>query len=132
MTATSIYLLDVARDAPAPAELLDAITEQQLADWEAEWVPELFKAMQRLRRGGVERRLWPESRHWDWRRKTATLQGMLAHPGFSVVCDGVTQGMMILDMTMKRCRVEGQRGKNLVYVEFVENSFFNVREIFEI
>lgn len=131
MTATPIYLLDVARDAPAPAELLDAITEQQLADWEAEWVPEIFKAMQRLRRAGVERRLWPESRHWDWRRKTATLQSMLVHPGFSVVCDGVTQGMMILDTTMKRCRIEGQRGKNLVYVEFVENAPWNRCELFD-
>lgn len=129
MTATPISLLDVARDAPAPAELLDAITEQQLADWEAEWVPELFKAMQRLRRAGVERRLWPQSRHWDWRKKTATLQGMLAHPGFSVVCEGVTQGMMILDTTMKRCRIEGQRGKNLVYVEFVENAPWNRPEL---
>lgn len=131
MTATPIYLLDVARDAPAPAELLFAITDQQLADWEAEWVPELFKAVQRLRRDGVERRLWPESRHWDWRRKTATLQGMLAHPGFSVVCEGVTQGMMILDTTMKRCRIEGQRGRNLVYVEFVENAPWNRRELFD-
>lgn len=131
MTATPIYLLDVARDAPAPAELLDAITDQQLADWEAEWVPELFKAVQRLRRAGVERRLWPESRHWDWRRKAATLQGMLAHPGFSVVCQGVTQGMMILDTTMKRCRIEGQKGKNLVYVEFVENAPWNRRELFD-
>lgn len=131
MTATPIYLLDVARDAPAPAELLHAITERQLADWEAEWVPELFKAVQRLHRAGVERRLWPESRHWNWRKKTTTLQGMLAHPGFSVVCDGVTQGMMILDTAMKRCRIEGQRGKNLVYVEFVENAPWNRRELFD-
>mgnify|MGYP002779065014 CR=1 FL=1 len=131
MTATPIYLFDVARDAAAPAELLHAITERQLADWEAEWVPELFKAVQRLHRAGVERRLWPESRHWNWRKKTTVLQGMLAHPGFSVVCDGVTQGMMILDTTMKRCRIEGQRGKNLVYVEFVENAPWNRRELFD-
>ena len=69
VTATEVYLLDVARGEPVAAELLDAITEEQLADWEGEWVPELLRAMQRLRRAGVERRLWPQSRHWDWRRK---------------------------------------------------------------
>ncbi len=131
MTVTPIYLLDVVQDAPAPAELLDAITEQQLADWETEWVPELFKAMQRLRRSGIERKLWPESRDWDWRRKAAVLQGMLAYPGFSVVCEGVTQGMMILDTTMKRCRIEEQRGRSLVYVEFIENAPWNRRELFD-
>lgn len=128
-TITPVYLLNVERNAPEQGDLLDATTEQQLADWEAEWVPELFKAVQRLHRAGIERRLWPQSRHWDWRNKAKALQGMLAHPGFSVVCGGVTQGMMILDTTTKRCRVEGQKGKNLVYVEFVENAPWNRREL---
>lgn len=130
VTISPVHLLNVERDGLEPAELLDAITEQQLADWEGEWMPELFKAVQRLRRAGVERRLWPESRHWNWRTKAMALQGMLAHPGFSVMCAGVTQGMMILDTTMKRCRLEGQKGKNLVYVDFVENAPWNRRELF--
>ena len=54
MTVTEVHLYDVARGEPVPAELRDAITEQQLADWEGEWVPELFKAVQRLRRAGVD------------------------------------------------------------------------------
>jgi hypothetical protein len=111
------------------AELWDAITEKQLADWEGEWVPELFKAVQRLKRAGVERKHWPQSRHWDWRRKTEALQGMLANPGFSVVCAGVTQGMMLVDTTMKRCRLESQKGKNLVYVSFVETAPWNRKEL---
>ena len=94
---TTVELFNVVRSKPETAELLHAITEQQLADWEGEWVPELFKAMQRLRRTDVERRQWPQSRHWDWRKKVAVLQGMLANPGFSIVCNGLTQGMMIVD-----------------------------------
>ena len=89
MTISRDYLFNVERGEPEEAELWAEITEQQLADWEGEWVPELFKAMQRLRRAGVERRHWPQSRHWNWRKKTETFQGMLAHPGFSIVCDGV-------------------------------------------
>ena len=94
---TEIYLLDVASGEPVAAELWHVITEEQLADWEGEWVPELFRAMQRLRRAGVERAHWPQSRHWNWRRKVAVLQGMLANPGFGIVCAGLTQGMMIVD-----------------------------------
>lgn len=133
MTAevTEVHLLDVASGEPVTAELWHAITEEQVADWEGEWVPELFRAMQRLRRAGVERAHWPQSRHWDWRRKVAVLQGMLANPGFSIVCEGLTQGMMIVDAVKHRGRLDGQRGQHLVYVEFVENAPWNRPELFD-
>lgn len=133
MTATvsRVRLFDVARGQPAPAQLIDSIAERQLADWEGEWMPELFRAMQRLSRAGVERRHWPQSRHWDWRRKVEALQEMLAYPGFSIVCDGLTQGMMIVDTTTKRCRIDSQKGQHLVYVNFVENAPWNRAELFD-
>ncbi len=91
----------------------DAITDQQLGDWEAEWGPALLEAIQRLHRAGVERKHWPQSRHWDWwYSKTEVIQGMLTHPGFSIMCHGMTQGMMMVDTTTKRCRIEAQKGKN--------------------
>ena len=127
---TEVHLFNVARGEPETAELWHAITEQQLADWEGEWVPELFKAIQRLRRGGIERRHWPQSRHWDWRRKATVLQGMLANPGFGIVCDGLTQGMMIVDIVKHRGRLDDQRGQHLVYAEFVENAPWNRAELF--
>lgn len=131
VNVSPIFLLNAQIGQPEAAELWDAITEKQLSDWEAEWVPELFKALQRLKRSGVERRHWPQSRHWDWRRKTEALQGMLANPGFCVVCGGVTQGMMLVDTTMHRCRVDNQKGKNLVYVSFVETAPWNRKELFD-
>lgn len=127
-----VYLLNVERDELVPAELRDAITEQQIADWENKWSPELLKAIKRLEREGIERRHWPQSRHWDWRKKVDALRGRrLANPGFSIVCDGVTQGMMIVDTVKKRCRVGSQKGKHLVYVEFVENAPWNRKELFD-
>ena len=73
VTVTEVHLFNVARSERETAELWHAVTEQQMADWEGEWMPELFRAMQRLRRAGVERRLRPQSRHWDWRKKVAAL-----------------------------------------------------------
>ena len=128
VTITPIYLMNANME-PEVAELWDAITEQQLADWEAEWVPELMNAVRSLHRGGVHRQHWPQSRHWNWRNKTECLQGMLAYQGFSIVCGGVTQGMMIVDTTTRRCRIDSQKGKNLVYVEYVENAPWNRKEL---
>lgn len=129
ITVSSVFLFNPQSGQPESAELWDAITEKQLADWEGEWVPELLKALQRLRRAGVERRHWPQSRHWDWRRKTEALQGMLSNPGFSIVCADLTQGMMFVDTTTKRCRLDSQKGKDLVYVSFVENAPWNRKEL---
>src|SRR5579859_1973433 len=129
ITISPIFLFNAERGDPEAAELWDGITEKQLGDWEGEWLPELFKAVQKLHRAGVERNRWPQSRHWNWRNKTKAFQGMLAHPGFSIVCNGMTQGMMIVDTTMKRCRLDGQKGKNLVYVDFVENAPWNRPEL---
>ena len=53
MTISRVRLFNIERG--GEAELWEALTERQLADWEGEWVPELFKALQRLRRRGVER-----------------------------------------------------------------------------
>ena len=62
---TPVGLFDVAGNRMVDAELWDAIAEKNLADWEAERIPELFKLLQALNRKGVERRFWPQSRHWD-------------------------------------------------------------------
>ena len=132
MTATvsEVHLFNVARGELEAAELWDAITEKQLADWEGEWMPDLFNAIQRLSRAGVERQYWPQSRHWDWRRKVEELQGILADPGFSIVCNGMTQGMMIVDTAEHRCRIDSQKRQHLVYVKFVENAPWNRPELF--
>ena len=127
MTAaiSEVHLFNVARGGPEAAELWDPITERHLADWEGEWLPALFHAIQRLKREGVARWHWPQSRHWNWRRKVKAPHGILASPGFSIVCDGLTQGLMIVDTATHRCRIDGQKGQHLVYVKFVENALWN-------
>jgi hypothetical protein len=126
---TPVWLLDVKRQEGVQAELWNAITDQQLADWEALWKPALAQALQRLHQASVPYKQWPQSRHWDWRGKMAAIQGLLANPSFSVTCSGTTQGLMILETTRRRCRIEVQKGKNLVYVEYVENAPWNRKEL---
>ncbi len=125
-----VHLLNVSTGESEAAKLTHAITEQHLADWEGEWLPALFIAIQRLKRDGIARRHWPQSRHWNWRNKVNALQGLLANPGFAIVCDGLTQGMMIVDTATRRCGIDGQKGQHLVYVKYVENAPWNRPELF--
>ena len=126
-----VHLLNVSSGVSEAAELLGDITEQHLDDWEGEWLPALYNAIQRLKRTGVATRNWPQSRHWDWRTKVNAIHGFLASPGFSIVCNGMTQGLMIIDTATHRCRVDRQKGKHLVYVKYVENAPWNRAELFD-
>lgn len=54
---------------------------------------------------------------------------MLGNPGFSIVCNGITQGMMFTDIVGKRCRLAEQKGKHLAYIDFVENAPWNRKEL---
>lgn len=124
--SSPLFLLDAEKN-PVPAELLHAIGEQQLADWEDFWKPETDRAVARLKEAGVARALWPQSRHWDWRAKTANYRGALSKPGFCVVCDGVTQGLMFID-TLRSARAPSQSGKSIIYVDFLEVAPWNRRD----
>jgi hypothetical protein len=131
ITVSTVVLLDVQADAAVEAELRDAIEEPQLADWEALWRPALDNAIRRLHAAGVPRDQWPQSRHWDWRAKLQAIEQLLAHRTFCVVCAGETQGMMAVNLT-KTARLEAQRGRPLVYVEYLENAPWNRPELFSL
>lgn len=130
ITKSPKALLNVRAQKGESAELWNAITDQQIADWEALWQPSLREAVQKLHQTKVPLHSWPQSRHWNWQQKAAAIRGMLAYPAFSVMCDGVTQGLMILETTQRRCRLETQNGKDLVYIAFVENAPWNRPELF--
>lgn len=123
-----VYLLDMSTGRQVEAEFHDGIAEQQLVDWEDEWTPALRDVVERMKAAGVDRTKWPQSRHWDWRKKAQAFDGVLANPGFCVTCQGVTQGMMFLDL-LHKARIQTQAGKDLVYIEYLETAPWNQRHI---
>lgn len=129
VTVSPIYLLDVGSNTAVEAELRDAIEEQQLADWEALWVPSLIEAIKRLHAASVPRSKWPQSRHWHWRDKLQAIEQLLAHKTFSIVCRGETQGLMVVNLT-KAARHPDHKGKPLAYVEYLETAPWNRPELF--
>ena len=126
--ASTIYLLDVTSGGAVEATLRDAIEESQLVDWQTRWQPALIAVLQELAQRRVPIAEWPQSWHWNWRTKIAQVQGLLAFHGFSVICEGVTQGLMRVDLR-QAARVPSQQGKPLVYVDYLEVAPWNRPEL---
>jgi hypothetical protein len=126
--SSTIYLLDVASGDSVEGELRDAIEQAQLDDWLTKWQPELLTVLRELARKGVPQAQWPQSWHWDWKQKTARVQGMLAHKGFSVVAQDVTQGLAQIDLT-KSARHPSEIGRPLVYLDYLEVAPWNRPEL---
>jgi len=117
-------LIDAETHQPVAAELWSPIMEKHLADWEAEWMPELFSHLRALNNAGIERQFWPQNRHWNWRDKITAIEKSLGNPSFAIVCSGLTQALMITDLR-RRARVESQKGDHLVYVDYLETAPWN-------
>jgi hypothetical protein len=118
----------MATGAGIEAQLRDAIEEAQLVDWQIHWQPALISILQELHRRQVPPAEWPQSWHWDWRSKMMQVEGLLAFKSFSVVCNGITQGLMRLDLT-KTAQLPDQAGKPVVYVDYLEVAPWNRPEL---
>lgn len=121
---SSIFLLDGASSDPIAAELRDAIEEAQLVDWQTQWQPAMIEVLRDLAKRGVPMAGWPQNWHWDWRQKTAGVSGLLGYPGFSVVAQGMTQGLAQVDLT-RSARAPDHIGKPMAYVDYLEVAPWN-------
>jgi hypothetical protein len=122
--SSTIFLLDPVTDEPIEAELVSEIASNNIIDWHTKWQPALGALKATLQRLGVPRDQWPQSAHWDWSRKVEEVEGLLAFRNFSVIAEGLTQGLMRLDLT-KSARLAVQLGKPIVYVDYVEVAPWN-------
>jgi hypothetical protein len=125
-TISPIYLIETASEQGVPADLRDVIGEPQLDDWESKWMPALISILSELVARGVPQKEWPQSAHWNWRAKIDRLKGLIAYKGYSVVCNGTTQGLMSIDLT-KSSRI--QKRKPLVYIDYLEAAPWNRSEL---
>ncbi len=104
----------------------DDITADQLSEAEAQWKPVRNDAIRRLLYAGKTKdeiqRLFQHA-HWDWDRKAAPLLvGLLTIRCFGIEASGQWQGLVMLDMAAHCAQLEPDRGKPLIYVEFLETA----------
>ena len=119
MTESEVWLRDGKSGNLISARLCDEVNNEHLFLWDRDWVP----AMQAFCAGSAPGEK-PEDSHWDWRRKSETISGILGYHSFALVCHHQLQGLMIVnDMTSARLRA--QFGKPLIYVEFLATAPWN-------
>ena len=106
------------------AILLDGMDAHNLIVVGNEWSTERSVIMQELLKLTVPRHLWPQSLHWDWRRKAPALQ-LLEASGFGIVSEQQWQGVMLTKTASYTASLPPDKGKLLVYVDFLESAPWN-------
>lgn len=122
---STVYLLDVATGQPIEAELRDQVELQHVDDWHQAWRPALEDAVRDLAARGSR---LPQHRHWNWAVKIASVNGLLGHRSFCVIANGMTQGLMRVDLT-RTARMTSHAGKPIVYVDYLETAPWNRPEL---
>jgi hypothetical protein len=110
------------------AELRDQIEESNLRDWETKWRPIIEATLRRLITQDAPVMQWPQDAHWNWRNKMDGMRGLLSGASFCIECEGVTQGMMAVNIATRRALVDEQKGQHLVYVEYLEAAPWNRKD----
>ncbi|WP_159095513.1 GNAT family N-acetyltransferase [Stenotrophomonas sp. YAU14A_MKIMI4_1] len=118
------YLVDMGTGQLVEAEIFDAISPADIADWRTTWKPEMDGLVQKLQAQNVPRHLWPQSHHWDWVSKVPPPMAIF-EKGYALRCEGRLQGLMRVNSVSQRCRLPEQQGSDCIYVDFIETAPWN-------
>lgn len=124
----AVAIIEVATGNPVTATLYKELDELELIDVETVWSPERLRALRDLRQRGVAANSLPQHVHWNWAIKAVQTSGVLAYRSFGIEAAGKMQGLMIVCLTGKNARLDPDKGKPLVYVDFIETAPWNSKE----
>ena len=106
-----IQLLRV-RDGQVVDAILTEVTQKHLNDAETLWEP-------LLQGSGAE------DEYWDWVAKSRRATLLPGDELYAIECEGVTQGLMTIDILKKRCQIESQLRRRLVYIRALATAPWN-------
>ncbi len=108
------------------AFLYEGIEERHLEDLEQHWKPVfLEKSEEKKSNPSLISSLHLEDLQWHWPSKISDIDGQLSYRTFSIECGSITQGLMIINISSKRCRIEEQRNQHLAYIEYLATAPWN-------
>jgi len=123
MTRVRTTLIDKRLGEVVDATLVQGVSREIVDQTENRWEqPRLEGALQLSRAGESV----PEHYHWNWKRKSAQLE-LLAYDCFGIECEGVMQGLMMVNTTNHVARLEPDKAKPLVYVDYLESAPWNLK-----
>jgi hypothetical protein len=95
---------------------LTTVTDKHLSDAKTLWEPLLQDTDK-------------DDEYWDWKRKSRRAQILPGDELYAIECEGVTQGLMMIDVLKKRCQIESQYHRRLVYISALATAPWNRPEI---
>lgn len=124
----AVAIAEQATGNPVAAILHMELEELELIDVEIAWSPERLQRLRDLRQNGVPQNRIPQHVHWNWAVKAIQTAGALAYRSFGIEADGKMQGLMFVCLTGHNARLDPDKGKPLVYVDFIETAPWNAKE----
>lgn len=115
---------------PTPAEISDDISDEHVRLWRSTWVPFVTEAVSRFERQGKRRRDWPQDLHWRWDEKADWSRNIWALKRYALTSEGDLQGLLLLNLA-KYSKLPSQKGRHVVYVEFVAAAPWNRPDMVE-
>jgi len=100
-----------------------------LVDVQKEWGPMRMQAARKLFLAGKNTEI-PQHFSWDWGAKSQKLQ-MLAYRCLGIEFAGKWQGLLMVKVTGHVARLDPDKGKDLVYIEYVESAPWNLAAMVE-
>jgi hypothetical protein len=119
-----VHIIRRKDDKIVEANLLDGVKPEDLLLVERSWTTKRQEIMQQLLTASVPREQWPESLHWDWSMKAQELK-LLSTFGWTLQCEGEFQGVMLVETASHFADLEQDRGKPLVYIDYLETAPWN-------
>lgn len=123
-----VAIIERATGAPVKATLHKGLGEAELIDVEISWGPKRLRALKELRKNGADLADLPQHFHWNWARKALETSGMLAYRAFGIKVGRQMQGLMLVELASNVARLDPDKGKALVYVDYIETAPWNARE----
>ena len=104
------------------ASIYRGLDETNFRDFETRWRPELERRAKDFANWSAAAEGNVQDAHWDWVGKAKQESRF---DTFAVECDGMTQGLMLVDLATRFARIESQRGLDLCYVELISSAPWN-------
>jgi hypothetical protein len=106
-----IQLLQV-HDQQIVDAILTKVIDKHLEDAKTLWEPILAGSGQ-------------DDEYWNWVGKSRRSKLLPGDELYAIECEGITQGLMMLDVLKKRCQIESQLRRRLVYISALATAPWN-------
>lgn len=127
MTTSPIQIYSRAEKALVDAVLHTDLLPNALVDVEKDWGPIRLDAARKLYSAGRTNEI-PQHYLWDWGAKCNKLQ-FLAFKCLGIECAGKWQGLLMVRLYGRRARLDPDKDKDLVYIEYLESAPWNLAKM---